>query len=127
MSNSAVPAIRCLIAMILLGAGGSTIAQTPPRLFDASPDIYKVVAEDGKYRIIEANYKPGQRSNFFSSPGWLFYYVTDCHIRKHYPDGRVLDGGLSFAGFAFQAVGVDSAALENVGSNACRIVMFEPK
>ena len=127
MNNDVSSVIRCLIAMTIFGAAGSAIAQTPPRAFDASPDIYKVVADDGKYRLIEANYKPEQRSKFFSTPGLLFYYVTDCHLLRHYTDRPVGSFGPQLAGFAGQATGSDSSALENVGKNACRIIMFEPK
>ena len=127
MSISTLPVIRCLIAMTMFGAAGSTIAQTLPRAFDASPDIYKVLAEDDKYVVVEANYKPGQRSKLFSSPAYLFYLVSDCHLRKHHPDGQVVDNGPSLAGFAGHAPGFDSAAFENVGKNACRIVSFAPK
>jgi beta-alanine degradation protein BauB len=127
MSNRALSVIRYLIGVIVLGTTGLAVAQTLPRAFDASPDIYKVIAEDDKYLVVEATYKPGQRSKSFSSPAYLYYLVSDCHLRKHYPDGQVVDNGPGLAGLAAHAPGFDSAAFENVGKNTCRIVTFAPK
>lgn len=127
MSNMALPLIRLLIAMTVFGATGSTMAQTLPRAFVVSPDIYKVVAEDDKYLVIEANWKPGQQSKFSSSPASLSYNVTDCHLRRHFPDRQVTDYGPTLAGSARQMPAYDSVSFENVGKNACRVVTFAPK
>jgi hypothetical protein len=127
MNKKVLTVIRYLVAVIVLAGTGSTLAQTLPRSFAASPDIYKVVGEDDKYLVIEANYKPGQRSTFFSTPAYLSYLVTDCHLRKHYPDGQIVDNGPSPAGFAIQQPAYDSISIENVGKKACRTVFFAPK
>ncbi len=50
-----------LIQLAMLGATGLAIAQTVPHSLIASPEIYKVIAENEQYRVIEVTWKPGQR------------------------------------------------------------------
>lgn len=102
-------------------------AQAAPRSYTASPDIYKVVAEDARYRVIEATWKPGQRDHWHShgepSAG---YNVTDCTVRLHMPDGKFIDIK-SKAGEARVGAQVPSHSLENTGTADCKLVLFEPK
>lgn len=70
------PATRAqLFALFALAvlASGSALAQGLPRSFEASPDIYKVIAEDTRYRIIAVTWKPGQRDQLHSHPASAVY------------------------------------------------------
>lgn len=117
-----IASIACALA-VPLGAW----AQPTPRSPAASPDVYKVVAEDAKYRVIEATWKPGQRDAWHShgepSAG---YNVTDCSVRLHFPDGKFIDIK-SKAGEARIGPQVASHSLENTGSADCKLILFEPK
>ena len=103
------------------------MAQTVPRSFVASPEIHRVVAQDNQYLVIESNWKPGQRDKFHSTPAYLSYNVTDCHLRRHLPVGQIVDYGTAPAGYAAQMQAVDSYAVENVGKSDCRVITFAPK
>ena len=46
----------------------STMAQDAPIAPEASPDVYKILAENDQMRVIEATWKPGQKDNFHSHP-----------------------------------------------------------
>lgn len=116
-----------LSVLAAFGATGTSLAQVVPPSFTASPDIYKVVTESGQFRVIEVTWKPGQRDQFHSHPpGGLFYYVTDCSLRLHRPDGRS-DDIVHTAGDAGVNPSILSHSAENVGKAVCKLVMFEPK
>jgi mannose-6-phosphate isomerase-like protein (cupin superfamily) len=112
----------------VLAAPHSVWAQAAaPRSFLASPEIYKVIAENEQYRVIAATWKPGQRDNWHShgAPA-AGYNVTDCTVRLHSPDGKSTDIK-SKAGDARVGAQVPSHSLENTGSAECKLILFEPK
>lgn len=130
MNNKAVCAVRFVIgslfALAALGASGTAIAQTVPLSIVASPEIYKVIAENEQYRVIEVTWKPGQRDQFHSHPMNGGYFLTDCALRYYAPDGKFTDGERK-AGRAFVQPAVPSHSLENIGQSVCKLIMFEPK
>ncbi len=115
-----------------VGAGSfalpqTTLAQDVARSFVASPDVYKVIAEDEKYRVIAVTWKPGQRDAWHSHGAPVAVYnLTDCNMRIHTPDGKVVDNNIK-AGNARVREQAPSHSLENVGSTECTMVLFEPK
>ena len=116
----------CLLAS--LAAAPLALAQDAPRAWDASPDVYKVIAESETHRIILVTWKPGQRDAFHSHPaGMGVYYVTDCNLSGRRPDGKSLSGERKAGQARFQPGLTTSHSVENIGSAECRIVLFEPK
>lgn len=102
-------------------------AEAAPRSFVASPDVYRVIAEDEKYRVIAVTWKAGQRDNWHShgTPVGV-YNLTDCSTRVHTPDGKTVDNS-SKAGDARVRAQAPSHSLENIGKADCRLILFEPK
>lgn len=120
-------AIRYVIAMAAVCGGiGQLYAQVPHSLV-ASPDIYKVIAEDAQYRVIEVTWAPGQRDVQHSHPAAAVYYPMDCTLRQYAGNGAALGQRDIPAGTASVQRPVASHAVENVGSKTCKLVMFEPK
>jgi len=114
--------------LALLVAAPLAFAQDAPRAFAASPDVYKVIAESETHRIILVTWKPGQRDEFHSHPaGMGVYYVTDCKLSGHPPEGKPTQGERKAGLARFQPKPTKSHSVENVGSSECRIVLFEPK
>lgn len=111
----------------VLAAHHSVWAQAAPRSFLASPDVYKVIAENEQYRVIAATWKPKQRDNWHShgAPA-AGYNLTDCTVRLHTPDGKFTDIK-SKAGDARVGAQVPSHSLENMGNAECKLILFEPK
>lgn len=106
-------------------AAAPASAQQLPRSFDASPDIYKVIAQNEQYKVIAVTWKPGQKDVLHAHPANAVYYLTDCSLRVHAPDGTYRDAQPR-AGFALVQSPIPGHVLENTGSADCRIVMFEP-
>lgn len=113
-----------LVASLLV-LPGPTLAQGLPRSFAASPDIYKVIAENEQYKVISVTWKPGQKDVVHSHPANAVYYLSDCSIRIHAQDGTFRDAQPR-AGFAIVQRPIPGHVLENIGTSECRLIMFEP-
>jgi hypothetical protein len=118
---------RMLMVAVLAFAGSLTAngAGEVPRSFVASPDVYKVVAKNDQYLVIEVTWKPGQRDNFHSHAAALTYRLTDCTTRNYTPDGRS-EVRERKAGQAGSQQPIVSHSVENIGKNDCKLIMFEP-
>lgn len=110
------------LAALTIGTAG---AQGLPRSFEASPDVYKVIAANAQYRVIAVTWKPGQRDQLHSHPASAVYYLTDCSLRVHLPDGSFREGK-PVAGAAIVQAPIAGHVLENTGSSDCKLIMFEP-
>jgi quercetin dioxygenase-like cupin family protein len=116
-----------VFVLAALAASGTAVAQVSPPSWTASPDVYKVVAESGQFRVVEGTWKPGQRDLLHSHPsGGFVYFVTDCSLRLHSPDGTTEDVSRA-AGAASSQPAYDSHWAENAGKETCKLVLFEPK
>jgi len=115
-----------IFGFVALAAAGVASAQSAPRSFVASPDIYKVIAQNDQYVVIKSIWKPGQRDKFHSHKVFASYYLTDCSLKIFFPD---VDG-FSFshrAGYSDVKGEVISHSVQNVGKSDCEIIWFEPK
>ena len=114
-----------VVAALIIGVSASVFAQSQ-RSFVASPDVYKVVAENDEYMIVEVTWKPGQRDQFHSHAKALSYWLTDCNVRFYMADGKSQDTTRT-AGRAGAQTAVGSHSVENIGKSDCKVIMFEPK
>ena len=114
-----------LMALALTGVQ----AQSPiaPHSLAASPDIYKVIAENDKYRVIEVTWQPGQRDKMHSHPDSATYFPMDCMLRAFGANGELIGQRLAQAGSAGVQIPIPAHSVENAGTTACKLVMFEPK
>jgi hypothetical protein len=85
----------------------------------------QVISQNEQFRLILATWKPGQKDAPHSHPAGAFYFVDDCTLRQHVPDGssRLL---FTKSGSGTVQASVPGHIIENAGSRDCRIVMFEP-
>lgn len=116
-----------LFALTLLGTTGFAVAQAVPHSLVASPDIYKVIAENEQYRVIEVTWKPGQRDQVHSHPASAVFYPMDCTLRGFDSSGAEIGSRLNQAGTAIVQRLISAHSVENVGKADCRLIMFEPK
>ena len=127
-------ALALILAMGALAAStvGSRAAQTTPPAAEshvASPDVYRVLAENEALRVIEATWQPGQEDAFHSHPAnRITIYQTACELEVTGADGATR-AGRPKAGTARIVSGkaVASHKVRNTGSKACRIWMVEMK
>ena len=134
MESAAVQSVRlmgrflpALAALAALVAAGAAAAQTVPHSLAASPDIYKVIAENDQYRVIEVTWQPGQRDQPHSHPASAVYYTMDCTLRGYDAKGSRLGERAVKAGTAIVQAPIAAHMLENVGPTACKLIMFEPR
>ena len=120
-------AIAIISAYLL--ASLPTMAQDAPIAPEASPDVYKILAENDQMRVIEATWKPGQKDNFHSHPGdRASIYLTDCKIRLSKPDGTYRDASPKGGTAKVRAnKPVKSHSAQNTGDQVCKIVLVELK
>lgn len=115
-----------LSTVTLLGATGVALAESSPPSFIASPEIFKVISENERYRIIEATLNPGQSSELYGAPMRGVYHVTDCALLRHQPDIKPRES-FDAAGRATVKDAISSQSTENVGKSICKFVIFESK
>ena len=121
---------RSIVFLSLMVLASYSIAtEEAPTAPDSSPDIYKVLAENDQFRVIEAIWQPGQEDNFHSHPAdRVSLYQTNCKLQLTNSDGtnRV---GKPKAGTASARTGkpVKSHKAKNIGDQVCIIRIVELK
>lgn len=118
-------ALACSLVFGAAAAFGEGVPSGP----EASPDVYKVLAENDQFRVIEATWQPGQEDNFHSHPpDRVTIAKTDCQLRLSKPDGTYRDATPK-AGKARVRSGkpVKSHKAKNMGDNVCIILLVELK
>ena len=105
------------------------MAEDAPIAPKASPEVYKILAENDQMRVIEAIWKPGQKDNFHSHPGdRASIYLTDCKLRLSKPDGTFRDASPKGGTAKVRAnKPVKSHTAQNTGDQVCKIVLVELK
>jgi hypothetical protein len=116
--------ITIALAGVALLAISRASADDAPRSYIASPDVYKVIADNGKTKVILATWQPGQRDNWHSHPPTGVYRLTGCESRVHTPDGQFRDSS-NPAGSAVVQAAIPSHSFENRGNTECRIIIVE--
>jgi len=101
-------------------------ADVPPSHV-ASPDVYKVIAENDEFRVIMATWKPGQRDEYHSHPANTAYRITDCKNRVFKPDGSIAREGEVKAGSVILQKPVKSHSFQNVSDKECQSLIVEKK
>ena len=118
--------VRIATFATLVSAANAVAAQEAPLAHTASPDVYKVLAENDQFRVILQISKPGQRDEWHSHPALAGYRLTDCASRLHLPDGKHTDT-VRKQGEAFLLPAVKSHSFENTGKTDCVAVIVERK
>ena len=106
-----------------------SVAKDAPTAPEASPDVYKIIAENDQFRVIEARWMPGQRDNAHSHPGdRVSLFVTACKLRLISPDGTYRDASPA-AGKAVVRTDkpVSSHIAQNIGDEICVLRLVELK
>ena len=110
---------------------GSTpsIAEDAPPASQASPEVYKVLAENDQFRVMEATWQPGQEDTLHSHPAdRVVLYQNDCELQITNGDGSQRIGKPA-AGKVRVITGkpVASHKAKNIGANVCVIRFVEMK
>jgi len=116
-----------LVATVALGMPIICQAENAPLSSVASPDVYKVIAENDEFRVVLQTWKPGQKDNFHSHPANAVYWLTDCNRKIVKPDGSTAKEGVVKSGAAVLQKPIVSHSFQNIGDNECQAVMVEKK
>ena len=119
------------VAVSVVLAGGLAMpfavsAQSAPLSYTASPDVYKLLAENDQFRIILQTSKPGQRDKMHSHSALAGYRLSDCTSRLYAADGKYTDS-VRKRGETFLLPAVQSHSFENTGKTVCEAVIIERK
>ena len=127
MNNATSNAARIAAALSGVAFAGFAAAQDVPPSYKASPDIYRVIAEDERYVVMEVTWKGGQKDSMHSHPkGLVVHFLTDCHARTVTRDGKVMEARRK-AGETRINPPVVAHTFENLASTDCRHIHVEMK
>jgi beta-alanine degradation protein BauB len=118
---------KAVAGIALAGAVGSSQAQDVKPSYQASPDVYKVIAQDDRYIVMEVTWKAGQKDNMHSHPkGVVVHFLTDCHSRLTTPDGKTTESKRK-AGETRITGPVAAHTFENLATTDCKHIHVEAK
>ncbi len=89
----------------------------------AAPDLYKVLLDNSKVRVLELRVKPGEKVQMHSHPSMAIYAFNDARNRFTFPDGKTQDIELK----AGETRWMDpfSHAAENIGKSETHLLLIE--
>lgn len=87
-----------------------------------APDVYSVVLENDRVRVLEIRTKPGQSSSLHSHPDMVLYAITDCDWRLATESGEPADVHISQGDSMFlEAVAHTALDIGQSGSHALAV------
>ncbi|WP_205648920.1 hypothetical protein [Acuticoccus kandeliae] len=114
MARAAIP----LIALTVTAASAQDAAVT-------DPNLYKVVFENDRVRVLEYRDQPGAKTSMHAHPAFLVYALSSFERRLTLPDGKVLNRTFSPGQILFSEAQTHMG--ENVGTTETHIIMVELK
>jgi quercetin dioxygenase-like cupin family protein len=108
-----------LAALVFARAG---FAQNP---LEVGPDIYSLVFENDRVRVMQVTFKPGDKIAMHSHPDHVTTFLTEGTLRLFYPDGSSKD----ISGKPGDSVWIpaEAHAAENIGTTEVRGIVIELK
>lgn len=97
----------------------------PEDAVTAAPQVYKVVAEDDRVRVLESRLKPGEKTAVHGHPEIVAIALTNSSVRFTGPDGETAEAELpAGAPMIFEAT---EHTTENIGSEDAVVIIVELK
>ncbi len=90
-----------------------------------APDLYKVMSENDRVRVVETRYGAGVKSDMHSHPDLVAIALTPIKARFTFPDGQTADIEMQ----AGEQVVLDAQehTVENTGTSEFRVILVELK
>jgi quercetin dioxygenase-like cupin family protein len=88
-------------------------------------DVYKLILENGRTRVFDVRFAPGQRAEMHTHPDHVVYVFDDATIRLTGPDGKSQDVSVKAGQALFIPAGPHAA--ENIGAKPAHNLVFELK
>ena len=122
MKNLNRAIMSVLFVTLLAIATKSAMAQDPVKV---APDIYKVLLENDRVRVLEAHVKPGEKSAMHSHPANVTYFFTDAKAKFTPPSGKSAVRELKAGTVNWSAA--EKHAGENTGTTETHVLIVELK
>ena len=90
-----------------------------------SPANYRLLVEDGDYRMVEMNLPAGTTDTEHSHPNEMVYFISGGKVRIHLPGGEAVELDIP-NGHAMKHEPW-THRVENIGTTDIRAVIFERK
>ncbi len=90
-----------------------------------APDLYKVLFENDRVRVLDVRYGPGVKSERHSHPDLVVVALTPANVKFTLGDGQTVDMELQARESAF--VDAQDHTVENTGTSELHAVLVELK
>jgi len=90
-----------------------------------APDIYKVLLENDRVRVLDVRMKPGGMSSMHSHPAYVIYSLANAKVKFTSPGGESAEVEIG-AGQALWRE-AESHAVDNLGSTEVHVMLVELK
>ncbi len=91
----------------------------------AAPDVYSLLMENERVRVLSVKFKPGQKAVMHSHPDHVIYVLKDGKLKITMPDGQSNEVGLKTGQVIWMQAGQHAA--ENVGGTEAVNLVVELK
>jgi hypothetical protein len=119
-------AFALLGAAAILASFSGASAQTAEPTYKADPDVYKIIYEDEKVRIIESTRKAGVTDKLHSHPvKSIVYGLTECKTEQT-ANGKSTETDTK-PGIARELPIIPAHTAKNIGSADCKQLFVEVK
>ncbi len=123
MKNSTHIFIGVLLATLaLVFVTKAAVAQDPVKV---SPEIYKVLLENDRVRVLEYRSKPGGKEAMHSHSASIIYVLSDAKVKFTLPDGKTTESELKAGEVIWREA--ETHAVENVGTTEAHVLIIELK
>ncbi len=112
----------CIAVAAAVLTGSAAFAQDPAV---SDPELYKVIFENDRVRVLEYRDQPGAKTSMHEHPAFLVYALSAFERRLTMPDGKVLTRSFTPGQVLFSEAQMHVG--ENVGTTPTHIIMVELK
>jgi len=111
-----------IFVAILLVCGKTIYAQDAVKI---APDIFKVILDNDKVRVLEVHVKPGQKIDMHSHPEYILYVLSDGKMTTTLPNGETTKASLKAGDIRWNEPIIHGN--ENIGKTEMHALVIEMK
>ena len=114
-----------LVALIGMFVGSTLHAAMADDPMKVAPDMYKLVFENDRVRVMEVTFQPGQKIPKHSHPDHYIYVAEGGSIKINKPDGTTADANFTVGQVVW--ISAETHWAQNTGTSVVRLVVNELK
>lgn len=114
---------KAKLALAVLALSTTVAQAADPAATD--PDLYKVIFENDRVRVLEYRDEPGDKTHEHTHPAFVVYALSPFERQIALPDGKLLNRSFQAGDVMFSDAQTHIG--ENVGSTPTHIIMVELK